>query len=157
MLPNASNLRSVRFKTFLTSRPELLIKAGFSTLPLGTAYQDLILQNVSDYTIRKYLETFFHVRVAAIRNRYNAQEMRISSDLPTKEQVAKLGKASFSLFISASTLYRFMDNRKLGNPKRFLKQLLDAKDRGHESSLDQVYSAIVYQQFDDNETSRQSE
>ncbi|KAI6752288.1 hypothetical protein HG530_013657 [Fusarium avenaceum] len=98
----------------------------------------------------------FHVRVAAIRDRYNAQEKRISSDWPTKEQLAKLVKASFPHFISASTLCRFMDNRKLGNPKQFLKQLLDAKDRGHKSSLDQVYSAILYQQFNDNETPRDS-
>lgn len=94
------------------------------------------------------------MRVAAIRDRYNAQEKRISSDWPTKEQLAKLVKASFPHFISASTLCRFMDNRKLGNPKQFLKQLLDAKDRGHKSSLDQVYSAILYQQFNDNETPR---
>lgn len=50
-----------------------------------------------------------------------------------------------------------MDNRKPGNPNWFLKQLLDAKDRGHKSSLDQVYSAILYQQFNDNETPRQRE
>jgi hypothetical protein len=157
VFPKASNLRSVRFKIFLTSRPELPIKAGFSSLPLGTAYQDLILQNVSDYTIRKDLETFFQVRVAAIRDRYNAQERRISSDWPTKEQVAKLVEASFPLFISASTLCRFLDNRKLGNPQRLMKQLLDAKDREHESSLDQMYSAILYQQFNDNDTAWQRE
>jgi hypothetical protein len=155
VLPNASSLRSVRLKIFLTSRPELPIKAGFSALPLGTAYQDLILQNVSDDTIRKDLETFFQVRVAAIRDRYNAQEKRISSDWPTEEEVARLVKVSFPLFISASTLCRFMDNRKLGNPKRLMKQLLDAKDRRHESNLDQMYSDILYQQFDDNDTAWQ--
>ncbi|KAM0231662.1 hypothetical protein ACHAP5_010978 [Fusarium lateritium] len=157
VLPNASNSQSVRFKLFLTSRPELPIKAGFSALPLGTAYQDLILHNVSDDTIRMDLEMFFQVRVAAIRDRYNAQEKRIPSDWPTKEQVKKLVNASFPLFISASTLCRFMDNRKLGNPKRLLKQLLNAKDRGHESSVDQMYSAILYQQFDDNDTPWQRE
>lgn len=155
VLPNASNLRSVRFKIFLTSRPELPIKAGFSSLPLGTGYQDLVLQNVSNDTIRKDLETFFQVRVAAIRDRYNAQEKRIPSDWPTKEQIIKLVDASFPLFISAATLCRFMDNRKLGNPKRLMKQLLDAKDRRHESNLDQMYSDILYQQFNDNDTAWQ--
>ncbi|KAM0209438.1 hypothetical protein ACHAQI_006485, partial [Fusarium lateritium] len=157
VLPSASDLRSVRFKLFLTSRPELPIKAGFSTLPLGTAYQDLILHNVPDDTIRRDLETFLQVRVAAIRDRYNAQENRISSDWPTEEQVYKLVNASFPLFISASTLCRFMDNRKLGNPKRLLKQLLDAKDRGHESSLDLMYSAILNQQLGDNDSPWQRE
>ncbi|KAM0192695.1 hypothetical protein ACHAPI_008054, partial [Fusarium lateritium] len=157
VLPNASNLRSVRFKLFLTSRPELPIKAGFSALPLGTTYQDLILHNVSDDTIRRDLKTFFQVRVAAIRDRYNAQEKRILSDWPTEKQITKLANASFPLFICASTLCRFIDNRKLGNPKRLLKQVLDAKDRGHESSLDQMYSAILYQQFDDNDTPWQRE
>ncbi|SPJ87813.1 uncharacterized protein FTOL_12282 [Fusarium torulosum] len=157
VLPNASNLRSIRLKIFLTSRPELPIKAGFSALPLGTAYQDLILQNVSDDTIRRDLEIFFQVRVAAIRDRYNAREKRIPSDWPTKAQITKLVNASFPLFISASTICRFMDNRKLGNPERLMKQLLDAKDRGHESSLDQMYSAILYQQFDDNDTPWQRE
>ncbi|CAJ0542721.1 Ff.00g002200.m01.CDS01 [Fusarium sp. VM40] len=157
VLPNASDLRLIRLKIFLTSRPELPIKAGFSSLPLGTAYQDLILQNVSDDTIREDLETFFQVRMAAIRDRYNAQEKRIEIGWPTKEQIAILVDASFPLFISASTLCRFMDNRKLGNPKRLMKQLLDAKDRGHQSSLDQMYSAILYQQFNDNDTAWQRE
>jgi cytidylate kinase len=157
VLPNASNLRSTRLKIFLTSRPELPIKAGFSALKLGTAYQDLILQTVSADIMRKDLKTFFQARVAAIRDRYNAQEERIPSDWPTEEQVEILVRVSFPLFIAASTICRFMDNRKLGNPKRLMKQLLDAKDRGHESSLDQMYSAILHQQFDNNDTPWQRE
>ncbi|KAF5628968.1 G-protein beta WD-40 repeat-containing protein [Fusarium sp. NRRL 52700] len=152
ILPMASSLRPVRLKFFLTSRPQLPIKIGFSTIKPRSVYQDFILQDVSSDIIRLDIEAFLRVNIAAIRDRYNTQEEKLPQDWPSKLDFDLLVSMAVPLFIVASTICRFLDNGRFGNPKRLLNQLLNMESRGYQSTLDRMYMAVLNQQFDENDT-----
>ncbi|KAF5696308.1 G-protein beta WD-40 repeat-containing protein [Fusarium mundagurra] len=151
ILPMASSLRPVRLKFFLTSRPQLPIKIGFSTIKPRSVYQDFILQDVSSDIIKHDIEAFLRVNIAAIRDRYNTQEQKLPRDWPSKLDFDLLVSMAVPLFIVASTICRFLDNGRFGNPKRLLNQLLNMESRGYQSTLDRMYMAVLNQQFDEND------
>ncbi|RTE82895.1 hypothetical protein BHE90_002578 [Fusarium euwallaceae] len=148
ILPRARSLRHPRLKFFLTSRPELPIQAGFPHVERRNTYQDLILQNVPADIIRKDLETFLRRTIEQIRIRYDDGSGRLPPNWPGKDAIQRLVNMATPLFIVASTACRFLEDRRLGNPKRQMDKILAVKDRAHASMLDQMYLAVLSQQLE---------
>ncbi|RSL48978.1 hypothetical protein CEP54_012655 [Fusarium duplospermum] len=148
IVPRARSLRHPRLKFFLTSRPELPIQAGFPNVERRNTYQDMILQNVPRDVIRKDLESFLRRTIEQIRIRYNDGSGRLPPSWPGKDAIQQLVNMAMPLFIVASTACRFLEDRRLGNPKRQLDKILAVKDRTHASMLDQMYLAVLSQQFE---------
>ncbi|KAM6522866.1 hypothetical protein FALCPG4_012481 [Fusarium falciforme] len=147
IFPRARRLRHPRLKFFLTSRPELPIQAGFSSVERKKTYDDLILQNVPRNVIQRDLETFLRETIEIIRNRYNNGSSRLPPSWPGKDAIQRLVNMAMPLFIVASTVCRFLEDRRLGNPKRQMEKILAVQDRAHVSMLDQMYLAVLNQQF----------
>lgn len=150
IFPRARSLPHPGLKFFLTSRPELPILAGFPSLGRKSIYQDMILHNVSGDVIKKDLETYLSTTVEGIRNRYNDGSSRLPQNWPGQDAIKRLVSMAIPLFIVASTVCRFLDDRRLGNPKRQMDKILAVQDRGHASMLDQMYLAVLNQQFGDD-------
>ncbi|EEU37994.1 uncharacterized protein NECHADRAFT_20553, partial [Fusarium vanettenii 77-13-4] len=148
VLPRAHSLSHPRLKFFLTSRPELPIQAGFSNVGRRNIYQDMILQNVPHAVIQKDLETFLKRTVEQIGIRYNDGSNRLPPGWPGSDVIQQLVNMATPLFIVASTACRFLEDRRLGNPKRQMDKILAVKDRTHASTLDQMYLAILSQQLE---------
>lgn len=148
ILPRARSLRHPRLKFFLTSRPELPIQAGFQKVERRNTYQDMILQDVPRDIIQKDLETFLRGTVEQIRIRYNDGSGRLPPSWPGKYAIQRIVNMATPLFIVASTVCRFLEDRRLGNPKRQMDKILAVKDRTHSSMLDQMYLAVLSQQFE---------
>ncbi|UPK93849.1 hypothetical protein LCI18_004784 [Fusarium solani-melongenae] len=150
IFPRARSLPHPGLKFFLTSRPELPILAGFPSLGRKSSYQDMILHNVSCDVIKKDLETYLSTTVERIRDRYNDGLSRFPQNWPGPEAIKRLVSMAIPLFIVASTVCRFLDDRRLGNPKREMDKILAVQDRAHASMLDQMYLAVLNQQFGDD-------
>ncbi|KAL6359998.1 hypothetical protein LRP88_05694 [Fusarium phalaenopsidis] len=145
-------------KLFLTSRPELRIVAGFPSVGRKVVYDDMTLQNVPCDVIDHDLKIFFTRELEKMRKRYSGIE-RLASNWPGEHLIQRLVNMATPLFIVASTLCRFVEDRKRRNPKRQMDKILDkilaTQDRTHETSLDQMYLTVLNQQFDDDNSTQQ--
>ncbi|KAH7240501.1 hypothetical protein B0J15DRAFT_516021 [Fusarium solani] len=148
ILPRARSLRHPRLTFFLTSRPELPIQAGFPKVERRNTYQDMILQDVPRDIIQKDLETFLRGTIEQIRIRYNDGSGRLPPSWPGKYAIQRIVNMATPLFIVASTVCLFLEDRRLGNPRRQMDKILAVKDRTHSSMLDQMYLAVLSQQFE---------
>jgi hypothetical protein len=63
-------LKSPRLRIFVTSRPELPIRLGFSTIR-GT-YQDLVLHEIPAPVIEHEIRAYLEFELARIKDDYNA-------------------------------------------------------------------------------------
>ncbi|KAJ4160080.1 hypothetical protein NW754_003204 [Fusarium falciforme] len=153
ILPRAASLQHIRLKFFLTSRPEMAVQAGFSKVQPKSTYRDFLLHNVSHDVIKKDLEIFLTATIAHIRDRFNSLRhgsSMIPPNWPSQDVIDRLVDMAIPLFIVAATVCRFVDDQRLGNPKRQIKQVLALRDREHESMLDQMYLTVLNQQFGDD-------
>jgi hypothetical protein len=132
------------FRIFVTSRPELPIRLGFTEMAAGT-YQDLILHEVPRVTIEHDLSVFFEHELAKIR-----EERSLPLDWPGSTRLRALVNIATPLFIFAATVCRFVGETR-GNPKRRLDTILDYQAVNQVSELDRTYLPILDQLFDDQD------
>ncbi|PNP59236.1 hypothetical protein FNYG_14987 [Fusarium nygamai] len=145
-----SNLRfagPLRVRVLVTSRPELPVRLGFSSI--GNAHQDLVLHKIPLPMIEHDISVFLRHEFANIRNSFNkdaVEELKLPVDWPGEASVKKLTKAAVPLFIFAATLCRFINDRYLGNPDELLQSVLNVAGSGQGSKLDMTYSPVLKQQ-----------
>jgi hypothetical protein len=145
-----SNLRftgPLRVRVLVTSRPELPVRLGFSSI--GNAHQDLILHKIPLPIIEHDISVFLRHEFANIRNNFNkdaVEELELPMDWPGEANLEKLTRAAVPLFIFAATLCRFINDRYLGSPDELLQSVLDVAGAGQGSKLDMTYSPILSQQ-----------
>ncbi|KAI7762677.1 hypothetical protein LZL87_014165 [Fusarium oxysporum] len=150
MLQLFSNLRfagPLRVRVLVTSRPELPVRLGFSSI--GNAHQDLILHKIPLPIIEHDISVFLRHEFANIRNNFNkdaVEELKLSVDWPGEANLGKLTRAAVPLFIFAATLCRFINDRYLGSPDELLQSVLKAAGTGQGSKLDMTYSPVLSQQ-----------
>ncbi|KAK4220551.1 hypothetical protein QBC38DRAFT_321790, partial [Podospora fimiseda] len=72
-LSRANDLRSVRVKIFITSRPELPIRLGFKNVQ--GKYQGPALHQISESVVEKDISIFLGYELAQIRDKYNGQAL----------------------------------------------------------------------------------
>ncbi|KAJ4194598.1 hypothetical protein NW759_016499 [Fusarium solani] len=145
-----TKLLQPRLRVFLTSRPELPIRLGFSEAH-GT-YQDLVLHEIPRHIVEHDIFAFLADEFRKIRESFNltvGEERKLPSDWPGQQTLQDLTQMAVPLFIFAATVCRFIDNRKRGNPQKQLREVLDQSSRSHRSHLDLTYGPVLRSQITD--------
>lgn len=131
---------SIYLRIFITSRPELPIRLGFSNMHGGT-YQHLVLNEVSQITIEHDILVFFEDQFTIIR-----ASRSLSTDWPRQEDIQALVEMAVPLFIFAATVCRFIGDPSW-NPKKQLATILEYRTASQASKLDMTYMPILNQLF----------
>lgn len=109
LLSQARTLSSVRLRTFVTSRPELPIRLGFSNIK--GKYQDLVLHKIPKPTIEHDIAVFMKYKLKEIRDQYNglsSSDRQLPSNWPDIEAIRTLVQMAVPLFIFAATICLFI-------------------------------------------------
>ncbi|KAH7190147.1 hypothetical protein DER44DRAFT_118087 [Fusarium oxysporum] len=133
-------------RVFLTSRPELPVRLGFSEVQ-GT-YQDLVLHEMPIQIVEHDISAFLAHEFRKIRDSFNmtvGDERKLPSDWPGQQTLQDLTQMAVPLFIFAATVCRFISDRRW-NPKTQLRKVLDQRNKSHGSQLDQTYGPILRSQ-----------
>lgn len=139
LLSQAKTLTSVRLRTFVTSRPELPIRLGFTKIK--GKYQDLVLQEIPQPVIERDISTFLNSRLTAIREDYNAlsqRERQLPTDWPGPDAVRALVQMAVPLFIFAATVCRFIEDPRWSDPAGQLAKVLEYQSRTQHSEIDKL-------------------
>ncbi|KAJ9491221.1 hypothetical protein VN97_g2007 [Penicillium thymicola] len=144
LLPLLQKANTVRLRVFLTSRPELPISLGFSEIA-NHEYQDLALHKVPEEVIKHDIHLFLQHRFANIKH-----DRCISQDWPGDSVIQDLVTMSIPLFISATTICRYIENSKW-EPKSRLIELLSDQAK-YTSKMDKTYLPILTRLLDDQES-----
>ncbi|KAH7464215.1 Vegetative incompatibility protein [Fusarium oxysporum f. sp. matthiolae] len=137
----------LRVRVLITSRPELPVRLGFSSI--DGIHQDLILHKIPQSIIEHDISVFLRHEFANIRNIFNeeaVEELKLPVDWPGEVNLEKLTRAAVPLFIFAATICRFVNDSCLGSPDKLLQSVLHHTSNGHASKLDMTYSPVLKQQ-----------
>lgn len=146
LLSQTKNLKSIRMRIFLTSRPEFPIRLGFTTMSSDT-HQDVILQDIPQITIKHDISAFLRDGFIKIREDYNClhpSDASLPSSWPGEEHIQALTEMALPLFIFAVTVCRFVGDPKW-NPKNRLADVLKYQMSRQASKLDKTYLPVLNQ------------
>ncbi|MCJ1404962.1 hypothetical protein MMC11_008188 [Xylographa trunciseda] len=131
-------LRNLRVRVFVTSRPEVPIRCGFSQIPEAKR-QVFFLHEILPMLVDRDLNLFFQQNLAAIR-----EERGLAVDWPGFKIIARLVEISCGLFIWASTACRYIHEGKRFAVKR-LETLIKGRHSGAspEKQLDAIYTTVL--------------
>ncbi|KAF5615051.1 hypothetical protein F25303_13885 [Fusarium sp. NRRL 25303] len=132
LLINISQAKTVlpQLRVFLTSRPELPIRLGFSEVQ--GSYQDLVLHEIPMEIVEHDILVFLNDEFKKIRHSFNMTvggERKLPPDWPGRPIVQSLAQMAVPLFIFAATVCRFVDDRKRDSPPIQLRKVLDYKSK----------------------------
>ena len=131
------NLQKKNTQIFLTSRPETVIRLGFSNMP-SIVYKNLNLGSVPDDIVEHDISIFLTHEFRRI-----GQEHDLLNLLNTIDINALVRKCDL-LFIYATTLCRFIDDKNDILNNRFFMILQDTSTEGLRlSRLDDMYTKIL--------------
>ncbi|KAH7205008.1 hypothetical protein BKA60DRAFT_498276, partial [Fusarium oxysporum] len=141
-----SQAKTVRpqLRVFLTSRPELPIRLGFSEVQ--GSYQDLVLHEIPVQIVEHDIVVFLNDEFKKIRHDFNltvCDERKLPPDWPGRPTVQMLAQMAVPLFIFAATVCRFVKGRKCDSPRTQLRKVLDYESKGHISQLDRTYGPVL--------------
>jgi hypothetical protein len=139
LLVEAQSLKKVRFRVFLTSRPEIPIRHSMYNIPQAK-HQDFVLQDIPPATINHDISLFLEYNLGIIR-----QEWTLSTDWPGEEVLRQLVLCACGLFIWASTACRFIREGK-GYARRRLDTILKGSSSAitaPEKYLNKIYLTIL--------------
>ncbi|KAH7187724.1 hypothetical protein DER44DRAFT_125899 [Fusarium oxysporum] len=131
-------------RVFLTSRPELPIRLGFSEVK--GSYQDLVLHDIPAEIVEHDIIVFLNDEFKKIRHDFNmtvGDERKLPPDWPGRPIVQSLAQMAVPLFIYAATVCRFIGDRKRDSPPIQLRKVLDYESKGHVSQLDLTYGPVL--------------
>ncbi|KAM5361519.1 hypothetical protein ACJA88_014443 [Fusarium oxysporum] len=134
-------------RVFLTSRPELPIRLGFSEVQ--GSYQDLVLHDIPAQVVEHDIIVFLDDEFRKIRHEFNltvCDERKLPSDWPGRLTVQSLAQMAVPLFIFAATVCRFIGDRRR-SPQTRLQTVLGYGKTSHGSQLDQTYAPILRSQL----------
>lgn len=143
LLPQLQKSNDVRIRFFLTSRPELPIRLGFSKIATHD-HQDLILHEIPNEVIEHDISLFLNHRISEIRT-----ELPLPIDWPGNKNLQSLVALSIPLFIFAATICRIFED-PYWDPADSLAEILAHRYDG--SSLNRTYLPVLNRLFN-----RQSE
>lgn len=149
LFSGANSLQSVRLRIFLTSRPELPIRLGFTQIK-GT-YQYLILHEIPESVVEHDISAFLEHELGIIRDEYNAsvpEHRRLATKWPGQSNIQSLLKMAIPLFIFAATVCRFVADRKCGDPDQQLKEVLRFRHMREVSQMEATYMPILNKLID---------
>ncbi|KAL2814774.1 purine and uridine phosphorylase [Aspergillus granulosus] len=157
LLPRVQASTAVKLRFFLTSRPDLPINLGFREIT--NDYQDLILHQIPLPVIEYDISQYFQSKLAQLR-----ESRALPPSWPGNKRMNLLIEQAVPLFISATTMYRFISDKKWDPEKRLqailaghityvskmgstymtvLNQLLTGQDKWESQQLVQEFKEIV--------------
>ena len=140
-------VKSLKIRILVTSRPDLPPRIGFKRIP--DAHQDLILHEIPDPIIIHDISVFLHSEFTRIRDDYNSSRhsnQLLQLDWPSERDMGDLITMAVPLFIFATTICRFIGETSWGwNPARKLAQVLEYQSRGSMTQLEKTYLPVLYQ------------
>jgi hypothetical protein len=145
-LSQVKPIPSIRLRFFITSRPELPIRLGFEDI--NGRYDRLALQQIPKPIIKEDISAFLEQELAMIRDKYNKSvptHRKLPIDWPGQTHVQSLVRMAVPLFIFASTICRFINDRKVGQPKDQLAKILKLEAKSQASKLDATYLPVLNQ------------
>ena len=145
LLSQAKRFTSIRLRFFLTSRPELPIRLGFKDI--SGKYEDLVLHQIPKPVIEQDITAFLQHELSKIRQDYNksvTSNRQLPLNWPGAEHIQKLVDMAIPLFIFATTVCRFIQDRRFGGPKDQLARILEHQ-KSQKSNLDATYLPVLDQ------------
>jgi hypothetical protein len=137
LLPEVQNIKTVRLKIFLTSRPEHPIQPGFRLMSTDS-HKDFVLHEIESGVVKGDIEIYLRHKLGRIR-----EENSIRSDWPGEANLQALAAISCPLFISAATFCRFIDTIQF-KPEKRLVELLQGQKK-YASRMGKTYLPILDQ------------
>ncbi|THC94020.1 hypothetical protein EYZ11_006492 [Aspergillus tanneri] len=124
LLPQLQGLSGVRVRIFLTSRPELPIRLGFSEIA-NHDYQDLVLHKIPEAVTARDISLFMNHRLSRIRT-----ERSLPTNWPGETDIQALVKLSVPLFIFAATVCRIFQDPQWDPIENLAEILTHQKTKG---------------------------
>jgi hypothetical protein len=149
LFSQVKHITSVQLKFYLTSRPELPIRLGFEDI--SGKYKGLALHQIPEPVVKDDISVFLEHELAMIRDDYNKsvpQNRQLPADWPGQSNVQSLVDMSIPLFIFATTVCRFINDRKCGQPKDQLAKVLKYETKSQASKLNATYLPVLNQLLD---------
>ncbi|CAG7994308.1 unnamed protein product [Penicillium salamii] len=134
LLPRVQELRTIRFRVFLTSRTELTIRFGFSNMG-NNEHQDLALHEIPDEVTAKDISLFLEDRFKRIHTVKN-----VPVNWPGADVIQTLVKISTPLFISAATVCRFIEVKL--DPVKCLADLINDQ-ANYATRMEKTYLPVL--------------
>ncbi|VUC36749.1 unnamed protein product [Clonostachys rosea] len=117
-------LKSVRFRIFITSRPELPVRLGFKNV--SGRYECVLLHEIPNQVIGRDIYVYLEHELARIRDKYNSdafEDDQLPRNWPGEQEVRNLTTMAAPLFIVASTMCRFVADDTYNDPLGQLKKI----------------------------------
>jgi hypothetical protein len=138
LLASTRDIRTVRFRVLITSRPEIPIRHGFLRIPDGE-HQDFVLHDISQSIVDYDISIFLESKLKII-----AQERHLGLDWPGKQSIRRLVKKAAGLFIWAATACRFIyEGRRFTTQRLSLILRGDASITKPEDELNKIYTTVL--------------
>lgn len=151
LLPQVQKSSSMQLRFLVTSRPELPIRLGF--MDVAGEYQDLKLHKIPEPVIKHDIKLYFETKFFQLR-----KERSLSSDWPGDVNIGALVDRAVPLFISATTFYRFISDRRR-DPETRLQAILSDKTN-YAAQMGSTYMPVLNQLLtgqDEQETQQLAE
>jgi hypothetical protein len=133
-LPRLRESNALRLRIFLTSRPELPIRLGFSEIT-NYDYQDMVLHEIPEAVTAQDISLFVNHRLSRIR-----KERSLPPYWPGDRDTQALVRLSVPLFIFAATMCRIFEDPQW-DPMDSLSEILTY--RSESSQLDGTYLPVL--------------
>lgn len=146
LISKGSQLRSIRMRAFLTSRPELPIRLGFNDIQ--GSYQDLVLHQLPPQIIISDIAHFLASELRKIKEDYNGLSpvTPLPADWPGSEVVQELARMARPLFVFAATACRFISDPVWSDPDGQLQKVLEYRSEDNNAglgNLDATYRPVL--------------
>ena len=140
IVSQAKDIKGCPLRFFITSRPEIPVKYGFSTIPY-TIFYDYALHEVEMTLVQNDIKAYLKSELGRIKESF----LDIRSDWPGQNAIDRLATNSGKLFIYAATACRFINQ---GGPKLFKARLADILEDDSDGceGIDDMYSIILERQ-----------
>ncbi|KAJ6024792.1 hypothetical protein N7540_005589 [Penicillium herquei] len=142
LLFRLQEIKTVRLRVVLTSRPELPIRLGFDDEKRhGKNRHDLVLHELPAPEIKRDIRLFLKDKLSAIQREH---EQELPSDWPGNTRLEQLVQIALPLFIFAATLCRFVGDEDWLPEERLMAVLQDEATTST-SDMDRTYLPILNQ------------
>ncbi|KAK6810480.1 hypothetical protein RU639_013746 [Aspergillus parasiticus] len=135
LLFKLQEIKSIRLRVFLTSRPELPIRLGFKQ---DENHQDLVLHELPAPVVEHDIRVFLEYKLSKLQH-----ERSLPQDWPGNDNVERLVQMAAPLFIFAATACRFI--KEGTHPKKRLQKLLEFQVTTTATQMDKIYLPILNQ------------
>ncbi|RDW68812.1 NACHT and WD repeat domain-containing protein [Aspergillus mulundensis] len=159
-MSRGAGLDSVRWRAFLTGRPEQGVRIGFDAI--RGEFEERALHLIPEDVIIHDLTAFFITELRKISDDYNCLcpgDSRLPPDWPGESVIRGLVQTAIPLFIFAATVCRFIGDRAWADPKAQLEKILQYRAAAQLRELDKLdatYLPILSQLNSTNKAAQQS-